>query len=74
MTNKSSVKLDLRQIKILLWVVAIGYLTIALTLGGLIIMYGDVSNLVLGFACVALVALSGCSIFLSRALNQLSNQ
>ncbi|MXZ44957.1 MAG: hypothetical protein F4Z01_08315 [Gammaproteobacteria bacterium] len=74
MTNKNRVKLDRRQIKIMLGVVAIGYLTIALTLAGILIVYGNISNLVLGIVFVPLVVLVGCSFVLSRALKQLSNQ
>ena len=74
MTNKKRVNLDQRQIKTMLWVVAIGYLTIALTLGGLLIVYGSVSNLVLGFLIVALLPLIGGSIVLSIALGQSSNK
>ena len=74
MTNKNRVKLGRRQIKILLGVVALGYLTIALTLAGILIVYGNISNLVLGFVFVPLVVLVGGSFYLSRALKQLSNQ
>lgn len=58
----------------MLGVVAIGYLTIALTLAGILIVYGNISNLVLGIVFVPLVVLVGCSFVLSRALKQLSNQ
>ena len=58
----------------MLGVVAIGYLTVALTLGGLLIVYGSVSNLMLVFLIVALLALSGGSIVLGKTLHQLSNK
>ncbi|MYD46362.1 MAG: hypothetical protein F4W92_08425 [Gammaproteobacteria bacterium] len=60
--------------RIMLGVVAIGYLTVALTLGGLLIVYGSVSNLMLVFLIVALLALSGGSIVLGKTLHQLSNK
>ncbi|MCY3627048.1 MAG: hypothetical protein OXG88_05355 [Gammaproteobacteria bacterium] len=74
MTNKNRDNLDLLQIGRLLWVVAIGYLTIALTLAGLLIVHVNIPNLVLGVVFVALVALSGGSMFLSKKLNQLTKQ